>query len=157
MVSWVKGIKEDSMSELCIEVLRDVLLPSVYSEARTEISMHKENNTKTVILSSALTPICREMVKSLEMDDFVCSDLEIENGHLTGRPVGKLCFGEEKAVRLLSYCKENNTDPSDVWYYGDSISDLAVLSSVGFPVCVNPDSKLKRQAIKRGWKIVWWS
>lgn len=129
----------------------------VYEEARSEIKWHKEKNAKIVLLSSALTPVCREMVKNLKMDDIVCSDLEVVNGYLTGRPVGKLCFGKEKAVRLLSYCEKHNSTTSDAWYYGDSISDQAVLGSVGYPVCVNPDRMLKKVAIKRGWKILKWT
>lgn len=118
----------------------------VYEEARSEIKWHKEKNAKIVLLFSALTPVCREMVKNLKMDDIVCSDLEVINGNLTGRPVGKLCFGKEKAVRLLSYCEKYNSNASDAWYYGDSISDLAVLGSVGSPVCINPDRMLKKEA-----------
>jgi HAD superfamily hydrolase (TIGR01490 family) len=157
MVRWVKDLKEESLLDLCTEVTRNVMLPSVYEEARLEIKRHKENNAKIVLLSSALTPVCREMAKNLKMDDIVCSDLEIINGYLTGRPIGKLCFGKEKAVRLLAYCENYNSKTSEAWYYGDSISDLAVLSSVGNPVCVNPDRMLRKAAIKRGWKIRKWT
>jgi putative phosphoserine phosphatase/1-acylglycerol-3-phosphate O-acyltransferase len=157
MVRWVKDLKEKSLLDLCSEVTRNVMLPSVYEEARSEIKQHKEKNAKVVLLSSALTPVCREMANNLGMDDIVCSDLEVINGYLTGRPVGKLCFGKEKAVRLLSYCEKYNSSASDSWYYGDSISDLAVLSSVGNPICVNPDRMLKKEAIRRGWKILKWT
>ncbi|HEY5469218.1 MAG TPA: HAD-IB family hydrolase [Bacteroidales bacterium] len=157
MVRWVKDLKEESLLDLCTEVTRNVMLPSVYKEARLEIKLHKEKNAKVVLLSSALTPICKEMAKNLKMDDIVCSELEVINEYLTGRPVGKLCFGKEKAVRLLSYCEKYNSSASDSWYYGDSISDLAVLSSVGNPVCVNADRMLKKAAIKRGWKILKWT
>ena len=157
MVRWVKGLTEQTLSDLCTEVIVKVMLPSVYEEARMEMKAHKEKNARVVLLSSALTPICWEMTTNLEMDDFVCSDLEIVSGLLTGRPVGKLCFGPEKAVRLKSYCEKYNISPSDAWYYGDSISDLAALGSVGNPVCVNPDRMLKKEAIKRGWKILRWT
>ncbi len=156
MVTWVKGMPEKTMADLCSEVFLDVLLPSVHIEARAEIIAHKEKNAKVVILSSALTYICREMVNFLRMDDFICSELEIKNGYLTGNPVGHLCFGGEKEIRLRKYCEINNTKPSDAWYYGDSISDLQVLNSVGKPVCVNPDYTLKKTAISRGWKILEW-
>ena len=157
MVRWVKDLKEESLLDLCSEVTRNVMLPSVYEEARSEIKYHKEKNAKIVLLSSALTPVCREMANYLKMNDIVCSDLEVVNGYLTGSPVGKLCFGKEKAVRLLSYCEHHNSKTAEAWYYGDSISDLAVLSSVGNPVCVNPDRMLKKAAIKRGWKILKWT
>jgi len=156
MVGWVAGIPEQTMMDLCYEVFHKVLLPSVYEEARAEIITHKDKNTKVVILSSSLTPVCREAAKNLGMDDILCSDLEVKNGYLTGSPVGRLCFGEEKVVRLKQYCKKNNTITSDTWYYGDSISDLPALSSVGNPVCVNPDKKLKKEAQLRGWKILQW-
>jgi HAD superfamily hydrolase (TIGR01490 family) len=157
MVSWVKGIPEKTIIDLCNEVFNEVLLPSVYPGARSEIEFHRSKNAKLVILSSALTPICREMAKSLKMDDILCSNLEVMNGYMTGRPVGHLCFGSEKAVRLNEYCKLNNYSPSEAWCYGDSISDLTALEAVGNPVCVNPDRELKKTAMKRGWKILNWS
>jgi HAD superfamily hydrolase (TIGR01490 family) len=157
MVSWVKGIPEKTIIDLCNEVFQDVLFPSVYSGARNEIEFHSSRNARVVILSSALTPICREMAKRLKMDDILCSDLEVTNGYMTGRPIGHLCFGSEKAVRLNEYCRINNFTTSDAWCYGDSISDLNALEAVGNPVCVNPDGNLKKAAIKRGWKILSWN
>ena len=110
-----------------------------------------------MILSSGLYPICQEMSLSLGMDDIICSSLEVKDGYLTGRPLGRICFGQEKVVRLNEYCKNNNINPIQSWYYGDSISDLPVLSSVGIPVCVNPDKRLKKAARKRGWKVLYWN
>jgi HAD superfamily hydrolase (TIGR01490 family) len=157
MVSWTKGISVKTIDDLCFEVFNDILFPTVYSEARSEIKSHKEKNARVVILSSALTPICLNMVKNLEMDDFLCSDIAVVNGYLTGLPIGHLCFGPEKSIRLIEYCEKNNSKTSDAWYYGDSISDLPALSAVGNPVCINPDKKLKKAAEKRGWKILSWS
>jgi HAD superfamily hydrolase (TIGR01490 family) len=156
MVGWVKGLPEDTISQLCMEVFNEVLLPSFFPEINNEIEFHKKNNAKLVVLSSSLAPICRYTVKHLKMDDIVCSELEVKNGILTGFPVRPLCFGVEKAVRLKEYCEKNNSNPKDCWYYGDSISDLAVLTAVGFPVCVNPDKKLLKTAKKNGWRIEKW-
>ena len=136
MVGWVEGLPEKTMVDLCSEVSRKVLLPSVYQAARSEIKIHKEKNAKVVILSSALTPLCQEAAKDLEMDDIICSDLEVKNGYYTGCSHGRLCFGEEKAARLMEYCEKNNSTPGDAWYYSDSISDLPVLNAVGHPVCI---------------------
>ena len=71
--------------------------------------------------------------------------------------MGQICFGDEKAVRLISYCETNNFSPELCWYYGDSISDLPALSKVGNPVCINPDNKLKKIAKRRDWKTFYWS
>jgi HAD superfamily hydrolase (TIGR01490 family) len=157
MVEWVAGIPEQTINDLSAEVFKDILLPFIHSEVISEINTHKEKNAAIVMLSSAIRPVCYEMAKYLDMDDIICSDLEVRNGYLTGRPMGHICFGNEKAVRLKNYCEKNNTDLSDAWYYGDSFSDYAALNSVGNPVCINPDRKLKRAANKMGWKILHWS
>jgi phosphoserine phosphatase len=80
--------------------------------------------------------------------------LETRNGVFTGNPEGSLCFGKEKVIRLTEFCKINNINPCQSWYYGDSIADLPVLSTVGNPVCVNPDKKLLDVAKKRGWQVL---
>ncbi len=157
MVASVKGRSETWLESLCAEVCREKLLPSIFSEAIDAINYHKGNNAKVVILSSALNQICRPVSEFLGMDDFICSSLEVKGGYLTGEPVGRLCFGEEKLTRFTEYCKKNTMNPSESWYYGDSFSDLPVLQSVGNPVCVNPDRKLKKEAHMRGWKVLSWN
>jgi HAD superfamily hydrolase (TIGR01490 family) len=156
MVRWVKGMPENIMNDLCMEVCHEILLPSVYDAALAEIEFHKLKNARIVILSSALKGICIEMAKSLKVDDIICSELEVSDGRLTGRPIGRLCFDMEKAIRLLAYCEKHNYSPLDSWYYGDSIADLPALSKVGHPVCVNPDSRLRKTAIKKDWQILNW-
>jgi HAD superfamily hydrolase (TIGR01490 family) len=156
MVNWVKGIPENSLADLCSEISKEVIIPSIYKEAISEIEFHKSKNARIVILSSALTFVCHELAVYLKIDDVICSELEVRDGYLTGKPVGHICFGEEKAVRLQEYCIINNSPQSDAWYYADSISDLPALKEVGNPVCVNPDKKLKKTAIEKNWKILKW-
>lgn len=157
MVAWVKGIPEEPFTKFCIEISDKILIPSVYSEALTEIAFHRSNNARLVILSSALDPVCKRVAQKLNLDDQLCSSLEAENGSLTGRPAGPLCFGQQKAVRLAAYCLENHYSTSDAWFYTDSISDITALKAVGNPVCINPDKALKRAALKEDWKILSWN
>jgi HAD superfamily hydrolase (TIGR01490 family) len=156
MVGWVKNKTEAEMEELCRSVFSEALLPSVYNEAITEINIHKGKNAKVILLSSALSSICSSMAESLGLDGYICSSLETIEGFHTGKPTGRLCYGEEKLHRITGYCSANNIDQKALWYYGDSISDLPVLLYVGNPVCVNPDRELKKEAKKRGWRILLW-
>ena len=157
MAAWVKDVPETVFNKLSEEISRNVLIPAIYPEAIREIKMHKENGAGTVILSSTPASIGREMAKALDMDDIICSELEVNNEFLTGRSIGPLCFGEEKAVRMKKYCELKNCTAKDSWFYGDSIADFPALSITGNPVCVNPDSKLRKKAIAKGWKIYYWS
>jgi hypothetical protein len=40
--------------------------------------------------------------------------------------------------------------------YADSASDLPMLEAVGFPVAVNPETKLAAIARRRGWHVEHW-
>jgi putative phosphoserine phosphatase/1-acylglycerol-3-phosphate O-acyltransferase len=157
MVKWVAGVPESIMKELSLEIFDKYLLKSISQGARSELGFHKDNHAKVVILSSALSPVCQVVADHLEMDDVICSKLEVVDGLYTGRPSGKLCFGEEKEIRLREYCEKDNNKVKDAWYFGDSISDLPALKVVGHPVCINPDCKLKKTAKEKGWEINYWS
>ena len=157
MARWVTGLPEKVMEELITEVFRKDLLTSIRTEIRSELIFHKKRNAAVVILSSALYPVCLHVARYLEMDDVISSKLEIRNGRFTGYPSGGFCFGTEKLTRLYKYCTIKRCHPGDAYYYGDSISDLPVLGSVGFPICINPDKKLQRVAQEKGWEIRQWN
>src|SRR5207245_6089160 len=40
------------------------------------------------------------------------------------------------------------------YFYTDSITDLPVLERVGEPRVVNPDPRLRRLAVRRGWPVL---
>jgi putative phosphoserine phosphatase/1-acylglycerol-3-phosphate O-acyltransferase len=156
MTGWAKGLSQETLTDLCQEVFRKVMLPSIHQEVFEELKIHRDNKALTVILSSSLAPICRAVAEYLEMDDIICSELEVKDEVLTGKPKGNLCYGNEKLVRLREYCGKYNTDVDDAWYYGDAIIDQPALSIVGHPVCINPDHKLKRVAEKNKWTVNNW-
>jgi len=156
MLNWLAGIPEKSVSDLSTEVFEKHMLHAIPEEARSEIRMHKDKNAAVVILSSALSSVCQVVANHLEMDDVICTQIEIDDGRCTGRTAGKLCFGNEKVSRLKEYCEKNNSKISDAWYYGDSISDLPVLSIVGNPVCINPDRQLRKRSKEKKWLIFNW-
>jgi HAD superfamily hydrolase (TIGR01490 family) len=156
MGSWVKGMTAECMTELCIEVTDKTLIPAVYREVEGELQRHRSENAGLVILSSTVEQVCKRMAEQLGMDDTVCTRLEAIDGILTGRPLGRFCFGVEKERRLKEYCEKNNSKLQDAWYYGDAVSDLHALGCVGHPVCINPERKLEGIARERGWKINYW-
>jgi HAD superfamily hydrolase (TIGR01490 family) len=154
MGTWLKGLRQESIDELSKEVVDKYLKDSIRSGIVKEIGFHKEKNGATVILSSAISSICEPLGRYIAVDDIICTTMETSKGILTGAPVGSFCFGNEKRIRLFSYCKTNHFNPSEAWYYSDSISDLPVFEVVGNPVCVTPDKKLARIAFERGWKVL---
>ena len=157
MVSWVKGVKETALIDLCSEVFNDTILPSFHHEVTSEIELHKKNNAKLVILSSSLEPLCVKVADYLKMDDIICTRLQVINGVYTGRLSGIPCFREGKVAGMTEYCERNNSKPEKAWYYGDSESDLPVLNAVGHPVCINPDKILLKTATEKNWTVYNWT
>jgi HAD superfamily hydrolase (TIGR01490 family) len=157
MVSWVKGIEETALLDLCSDVFNNAILPSFHREAISEIEFHKKNNAKLVILSSSLEPLCIKVADYLKMDDIICTRLELIDGVYTGRLTGIPCFREGKVAGMTEYCEKNNSKSENAWYYGDSESDIPVLNAVGHPVCINPDKTLLKRATEKNWTIYRWT
>ena len=68
--------------------------------------------------------------------------------------LGSKVYDKEKKHRLIMYCENNNFDPKDAYYYGDSYTDYHVMESVGNPVAVSPDKKLLKIAMANNWQIL---
>ncbi len=154
MLTWLKGIREEDIDRLCVDVFSNHIVSKIRPEILETIHKHKSNNGGVVLLSSASEPICTQVFQYMNMDDLICSKLESVDGILTGKTHGKLVYAEEKESRLIAYCKKHGHNQSDAYYYGDSFTDEYVMNAVGFPVAVDPDKKLLRIALKKGWPII---
>jgi len=92
----------------------------------------------------------------LEIDEALCTELELNGEKYTGRLKGRYCWGKEKLYRASEWCKQNGFSLEDAWYYGDAIEDRHILAAVGHPNCVCPDRKLEKLALEKNWKILMW-
>lgn len=154
MLSWLKDVRESEIKQLCEEIYHASIKKTIRPEILESLEMHRSESAAVVLLSSATTPICEPVAKHLELDDMICTHLEVNNGILNGTTDGKLVYGSEKKFRMLSFCAEHGCDPQKAWYYGDSHTDRHVMEAVGNPVVVSPDKRLKKIAIRRKWPIL---
>jgi HAD superfamily hydrolase (TIGR01490 family) len=156
MVKWLNGVSENDLNELVKRAFTGTGSKMINEQAKSEIEFHRENNAQLVILSSALYPVCRTVADMLGMDDIICTGLEIKDGKYSGIPSGRLCFGNEKRLRMTDYCEKFNKRTGEAWFYSDSHTDITTLNAAGHPVCVNPDRRLRKAAVKNGWLIYEW-
>ncbi len=80
--------------------------------------------------------------------------LVFENGAATGEVVRPLIAGREKVTAMTRVCRHCGVDPAQSKAYSDSFSDVPMLEAVGNPAAVNPDLRLKRVALARGWPVL---
>lgn len=154
MLSWLKGLKEESIMQLSKEIFDQMIKDTIRPEILETIREHRANKGAVVLLSSATTPICLPVSHYLELDDMICTRLESVDGILTGRTIGRLVYGPEKKVRMIEFCREKKFDPRSAWYYGDSYTDRYVMEAVGHPVAVSPDKGLLKIASRNNWPIL---
>jgi HAD superfamily hydrolase (TIGR01490 family) len=154
MMKWIKGLNEDEFISLMNQYAIGPIIASIRNEMTGIINEHRQHHGKVILLSSAMPYICDPVAEATGMDDVVCSRLEVTAGRFTGKTIGPLVFGPEKAVRMKAYCETHGFDPSAAYYYGDAYSDRFVLSLVGSPVCVSPERRLRHLARREGWDIL---
>lgn len=154
MTKWLKGIKEDEIIRLMDKHVIGDVLELIRPEIVKRMEQHRKENARLVMLSSAMPYICGPIAKHMKMDDVVSSNLEVIDGKLTGKSLGKLNFGKQKAVTMKQFCEENNYSLAESYYYGDAFTDRFVLDAVGHAVCVRPEIKLRNMARRKGWEIL---
>lgn len=148
MAFWLKGVTETTVAEISRQLVTDKLIPSLRASVLKEIEYHKSKGARMVILSASLSYTCNPLARHLDIDDVICSSMEVKNGVFTGKPQGNICIEGEKEIRMRDYCQQNGFDLQKAYCYGDSYSDRFIMEACGNPVCVSPDSRLQKLAKK---------
>jgi putative phosphoserine phosphatase/1-acylglycerol-3-phosphate O-acyltransferase len=154
--AWLTGIPIEEFKAICELVVEEHLISDIRPEIRDEIDRHKRNGAKLVMLSATVDLICNPVAEHLQLDDVLCTRLDVSDGIINGETIGKICFREEKFVQLVEYIDGDTVKLDDIYYYGDSLDDLPVLKKVGYPVVVSPGKKLKKIAEENQWEYYEW-
>jgi HAD superfamily hydrolase (TIGR01490 family) len=156
MPKWLSGLAENEIAGFTNKIFEEILVHAIRPQMKDAIEEHRRQNARLVMLSAAFNYICTPVAEYLKMDDILCSRLQVVDGHFTGKTIGDLCFDEVKLARVKEFCTKNSFKLEDAWYYADSMADLAVFNAVGSPVCINPDKKLAKLAVKKKWPVFNW-
>jgi len=146
----IAQIAEDSP-----ELLSQLILAKSFPAGMRRVREHRALGHRTMLITGAL--------------DFAVEGLrplfdEIVSAKLTTRPDGTYSgnlavvppTGETRAEIIADYCASEGLRLEDSVAYADSTSDLPMLEAVGFPVAVNPETRLAAIARKRGWLVEHW-
>lgn len=157
LIGGMKGKAEADIMKRCEAWYRDEIESTIAPAARLAIAEHRKQGERVVLLTSS-TPWVADLVgRTLELDDVLCSRLEVIDGRFTGQIERPLCFGPGKVTHAERWAQAAGISLADCAFYTDSYNDLPVLERVGRPIVVNPDERLRRLAKKQGWPIRTWS
>ncbi len=152
---FLKGVQRLALEKLAEAVFAERILPSIDPVVAARIAAMQKAGDKVMIASSSFGILLAPLARHLGITELVASELEFENGVSTGRVEGEPAFGEGKRSRIVAYLEERGIKPGDCAFYSDSNHDLPLLRTVGKPVAVNPDKKLRRVAHNEGWELMY--
>jgi putative phosphoserine phosphatase/1-acylglycerol-3-phosphate O-acyltransferase len=150
----LKGMPERELVELGEKVTRDHLAAEIFPEVRAMIAAHEQQGHTVVIVSSATRYQIEPIARILGVEHILCTELELQDGRLTGRVRGEPCFGDNKLLAARDFARKQRIRLFRSYFYANGIEDLPLLEAVGHPVTVNPDGKLAAVTRENGWRAV---
>jgi HAD superfamily phosphoserine phosphatase-like hydrolase len=137
------------------ELFHRHLLTRSFPAGFARVREHRRLGHRTLLVTGALDFVVAPLLPLF--DDVVSAHMGQRDGRYDGRLVDLPPIGEARALLLSDYAKDHDLSLEESVAYADSTSDLAMLEAVGFPVAVNPESRLSAIARRRGWHVEHWA
>ncbi|MDQ3956058.1 MAG: HAD-IB family hydrolase [Actinomycetota bacterium] len=153
-LEFVVGRNQQELINWGKEIATEQILPNVYEDIVRVIENHADRDELTFLVTAAPVELATTVAEALSMTDVAATVSEVDElGNYTGRLVGQVTHGPEKAKAAAQLASKHGVDLTECAAYSDSVNDLPLLESVGHPHAVNPDRELRKIALSRGWPI----
>ena len=113
--------------------------------AQEFISILQRNAILVGMVSGGFSPIVERLAKSLGIAYFSANQLEVKDGHLTGKLVGQIISPEVKKETLEQWRKELKLSKDRTVAIGDGANDLLMLKSSGLGIAFCAKEVLKKE------------
>ncbi|WP_122424154.1 HAD family hydrolase [Pseudomonas viridiflava] len=151
------GRTVENVAEAVAHLIKAVIDPLVYREARQTIARHKAAGDRLLVISATGVHIVSPVAAHLGIDEVLAIDLEVQDGQFTGLTEGILTYREGKVLRLSEWLRVQDEMLEGAFFYSDSRNDLPLLKLVDNPITVNPDPTLRAYAQEHGWPVLDWA
>jgi HAD superfamily hydrolase (TIGR01490 family) len=146
----LKGWPAEEVEQLARDYFDEVLAERIYPDALK--AMRERQGHLVVIATTNMRVLVNNIMRHAPVDHVIGTDLETDDGLLTGRIHGPT-WGQEKAEAVRAWAHASGVSLPKSHGYTDHYSDHHFLHLFGSPHVVNPDFRLKRMAKKRRWPI----
>ncbi len=139
-VALLKGLDAGALQRVYDERLR------LSEGAEAMLAAVQAAGMKTLLVSGGFTFFTERLKTRLGLDYTHANTLEIENGKLTGRVLGKLVDAAEKKATVLRVCSEMGIDPQQAIVMGDGANDLQMMGVAGLSLAFRAKPVVRQQA-----------
>src|SRR3954469_790093 len=152
-LAFVAGHEVDEVVRLGEEIYDELMADRIWSGTRALAQLHLDAGQRVWLVTAAPAELASLIARRLGLTGALGTVAESRDGVYTGKLVGEPLHGPAKAEAIRALADREGLDLSRCAAYSDSANDVPMLSLVGRPVAVNPDTELKRIARERAWEI----
>ncbi len=149
-----RGMRQDWLLAMAGELFETVVRPAIFPGAKALVEADRARGMRTVLVTGSPDFALGPVAGYFGFDDVICNSLVYRDGAATGQIAEPLIAEKEKVAAMLNLSRAHGAEPAHSRAYSDSFSDVAMLEAVGHPSAVNPDRRLKRIALDRGWPVL---
>ena len=152
-LAFIKGHPVAELEALGEEIFDEAMAHRIWPGTRALAQLHLDQGQRVWLVTAAPVEIANIIARRLGLTGALGTVSEHVDGVYTGQLVGDLLHGPAKAEAVKALAEREGLDLSRCSAYSDSYNDLPMLSLVGDPCAINPDSKLRDHAKAQGWRI----
>ena len=149
-----RGITQEWLEQFTLPLFEQVIFPSIYPGARALLNRDRSEGFHLALVTGELDFALGPVVKYFGFNSCISNRMIFENGTATGKLMPPLIAEAEKVRAMARACREAGADIAQCKAYSDSFSDIPMLEASGHPVAVNPDRRLNKMALERGWPVL---
>ncbi|MBS41761.1 MAG: HAD-IB family hydrolase [Nocardioides sp.] len=152
-LSIIEGRTVAELEQIGEEIFDEGMAHRIWPGTRAQAQLHLDEGQRVWLVTAAPVEIARLIARRLGLTGALGTVSEHVDGVYTGRLVGDMLHGPAKAEAVKALAAREGLDLARCSAYSDSYNDLPMLSLVGDPCAVNPDSRLRAHARQHGWRV----
>jgi HAD superfamily hydrolase (TIGR01490 family) len=152
-LNFIKGHSVAELEALGEEIFEEAMAHRIWPGTRALAQLHLDQGQRVWLVTAAPIEIATIIARRLGLTGALGTVSEHVDGVYTGRLVGDMLHGPAKSEAVRALAEREGLDLERCSAYSDSYNDLPLLSLVGDPCVVNPDSRLRDHAKANGWRI----
>jgi HAD superfamily hydrolase (TIGR01490 family) len=152
-LAFIAGHSVHELEELGEEIFDEAMAHRIWPGTRALTQLHLDQGQRVWLVTAAPIEIATIIARRLGLTGALGTVSEHVDGVYTGHLVGEMLHGPAKAEAVKALAEREGLDLSRCSAYSDSVNDLPMLSIVGDPCAINPDSRLRDHARANGWRI----
>ncbi|TDC04054.1 HAD-IB family hydrolase [Streptomyces sp. 8K308] len=151
-LSIVRGHRVDELTAIGEEIYDEYMADRIWPGTRALAQAHLDAGQRVWLVTAAPVETATIIASRLGLTGALGTVAESVDGVYTGRLVGEPLHGPAKAEAVRALAAAEGLDLERCAAYSDSANDIPLLSLVGHPYAINPDSKLRAHARAMGWR-----